>query len=355
MLDMMECLYQHIKYFCKYLINIATALYLYVLIFRYKNSIYSGVNMGPSVIQSITDKLYSLCHQHIEDDLDIYHDVCAIVHEYSSAIKKLESEDCPKEEIKTYLTEARNLHSKSSFISRLQTWPRGYQGDFETIEYLCQGVNKAPNKTIEWHLENMALFGTIAQQHKNKLHWQAQSILDCLYNSVSEGNILIISCGGCVDLRSILSHLSNSNVNIVINDADDDAIHLAHESLDQCWDNIIPITGNCFKKLRDISKHGPYQLILTGGLFDYLSDKYICKLIKHLNPLLAPKGRICFTNVLKPNPWRIWMEYFAEWTLIERNKEDFIRMFSNAGFDDLELKMLKDETSLTGLYELHAA
>lgn len=54
------------------------------------------------------------------------------------------------------------LHSRSPFISRLQSWPRGYPGDFETIESLVQQINRAtpgtePYKTwieylANWHL-----------------------------------------------------------------------------------------------------------------------------------------------------------------------------------------------------------
>ena len=38
---------------------------------------------------------------------------------------------------------ARLIHGKSPFIRRAQIWPRGYPGDFETIEYLVHPINRA--------------------------------------------------------------------------------------------------------------------------------------------------------------------------------------------------------------------
>ena len=35
-----------------------------------------------------------------------------------------------------HLEQIRALHARSPFVARLQAWPRGYAGDFETVEYI---------------------------------------------------------------------------------------------------------------------------------------------------------------------------------------------------------------------------
>ncbi len=47
------------------------------------------------------------------------------------------------------LEPVRRIHARSAFVKRLQEWPRGYPGDFETVEYLCGGRSRAEEGTIE--------------------------------------------------------------------------------------------------------------------------------------------------------------------------------------------------------------
>jgi extracellular factor (EF) 3-hydroxypalmitic acid methyl ester biosynthesis protein len=55
----------------------------------------------------------------------------------------------------------------------MQSWPRGYPGDYETIEYLCECAIKAPPGTIEYFIDQYAVTCNMSQQHRNKLTWQA--------------------------------------------------------------------------------------------------------------------------------------------------------------------------------------
>ena len=48
-----------------------------------------------------------------------------------------------RNEILAHLATARAIHHRSPFAARVTDWPRGYPGDFETVEYLCDAVNHA--------------------------------------------------------------------------------------------------------------------------------------------------------------------------------------------------------------------
>jgi hypothetical protein len=60
---------------------------------------------------------------------------------------------CIREEILRALSAARAVHRRSSFIRRLQTWPRGYRGDFETLEYLIRGPGPVRPRSVAECLE----------------------------------------------------------------------------------------------------------------------------------------------------------------------------------------------------------
>jgi O-methyltransferase involved in polyketide biosynthesis len=83
--------------------------------------------------------------------------------------------------------------------------------------------------------------------------------------------------------------------------------------------------------LRRVREHGPFDLILAGGLFDYLSDKMIARTLSDAWSMLAPEGRIVFTNIATGNPFRVWIEYMGDWKLIERSEEDVASLCRLAG------------------------
>lgn len=80
-----------------------------------------------------------------------------------SEIGESERRGIPRPPLVAALEEVRALHATSPFIRRLQTWPRGYPGDFETIEYICRRSNQADPLGIGYELEQLALDSPIAQ------------------------------------------------------------------------------------------------------------------------------------------------------------------------------------------------
>jgi hypothetical protein len=79
---------------------------------------------------------------------ELYHRMLAVVHQLCAAILACENAEMDPEEIRAVLDPVRRVHARSPFVERLQTWPRGYPGDFETVEYLIggAGANKASDR-----------------------------------------------------------------------------------------------------------------------------------------------------------------------------------------------------------------
>ncbi len=310
--------------------------------------------MSLNELLSTSDKLLAYSHAMPFDDVMAYHKVSCLIHDLCCHIRHAESDGMTREAIVAELVELRALHKKSAFIARLQSWPRGYQGDFETIEYLCDGISNTVTQGIEHYLERIALSSPIAQQHKNKVSWQSQQILRTLFEDPSDTpkKILSIGCGGCRDLRLIQPALKRAEVQIVINDIDAGAIEFSKNHLPDIWDRITPIQGDVFKRLREISRHAEFDLIVAGGLFDYLPDRHACRLLEKLMGMLKPEGKICFTNILTPNFWSVWVEYLADWKLIQRAPDEFREVFDRHGLTNIDISMEADATGLAGLYTL---
>ena len=69
---------------------------------------------------------------------------------------------------------------------------------------------------------------------------------------------------------------------------------------------------------------GARQLIYSAGLFDYLSDRSFVALLSALYEGAEEGGQLLIGNVDQSNPTRYFMEYFAEWFLIHRNRQQLL-------------------------------
>jgi hypothetical protein len=104
--------------------------------------------------------------------------VCA-VHELCGAIQIAE-QALDDEELAILLKPSYDLHAKSPFVRRLQIWPRGYPGDFETIEALLDGRPSIQEDDDAYWIDWYALNCAIACQHRNKVRYQAERVLEGL-------------------------------------------------------------------------------------------------------------------------------------------------------------------------------
>jgi SAM-dependent methyltransferase len=280
----------------------------------------------------------------------LFHKVVAGMHDLCFYILEAEKNGVSRTKIEEIIKPAREIHGRSVFVKRMQDWPRKYPGDFETIEYICSLENKSLYGKVEYYIEEYALNSAIAQQHRNKIQRQSGIILDALLNRQSTQKILSVGCGGSRDFFIIAKYIYDVPCEIVLHDIDSDALELSKKRLNSLSGSVQLIKGNFLQSLRKIEMLGPFDLILAGGLFDYLSDKHISFFLKHaFNNLLNKNGMLFFTNIKKGNPYKVWQEYLADWKLIYRSEDDLVNLLTIAGFSNNAFKIEKDETGLTFL------
>jgi hypothetical protein len=271
-----------------------------------------------------------------------YHRAVSIVHDICDALTLCEATGVADAEIRAVTATAREIHAASPFVTRLQQWPRGYPGDFETIEWLWRGDNRATPGTLAHAIESYALTAAISQQHRNKVSFQAACMLQA-FVTARPCRILSVGCGSSPDLRTVIDQVPAS-ATIVLCDSDKDALSYSRAKLDPIGDRCHLVHGMVPRVLRHVRDYGPFDLILAGGLFDYLSDRFIARTLADAAAMLSPEGRIVFTNIALGNPFRVWIEYMGSWKLIERSEDDIARICRSAGVP--APVMVRDATSL---------
>jgi SAM-dependent methyltransferase len=263
------------------------------------------------------------------------------------AIESCEDAGIDKREILAQLGSARAAHAQSPFIRRAQDWPRGYPGDFETIEYLCNAMNQASEGSLGHALEDLALRGPITGQHRNKVAFQAEAILSACNRKNGGARILSIGCGGCRDIRSIAVQLLQTNAEFVLCDLDYEALDFALHALGPLAERCTYLNATIPRVFRKLVPYGPFDLAIAGGVFDYLPDRWVTLSARNIwHTLLAPQGELIFTNIKRGNPFRVWLEYLANWDLQERDEGEILRCCAEA---DIPKSMVQIQSDGTGL------
>lgn len=272
-----------------------------------------------------------------------YEEALIVVSDLINEIKKLK-EKYSNEEILNKINDIRKAIRKSPLAKRIQDWPRGYPGDFETINYLLQGENNCKNNTFEYFIEDLYLNFDMVQQHKEKVIEQAKQIKEI--SKKENAKVLILACGSCPDLNLIKNDICN-NCTITAINSDKDAIEFSKNRLKNSNLNIKFIEANALRFVNKV-KDNKFDLVLAGGLFDYLSNRAIIHVLKQAKKVLNPNGKVFFTNISvldSNNLGKICMENLGNWNLIERDKENLTFLCNAAGFNNVVVKI--DPTGLT--------
>lgn len=266
---------------------------------------------------------------------------------FSETAAGLEGRGWSVERIREHLAPSRRVFATSSFMQRCQEWPRGYAGDFETIEYLTAGANHSPPNTLGWHIEEILLQSPAVQQHRNKLTYQSLEIARAIARS-PKARVLSLACGGCLDWIPILPSLREFAGQIVLNDSEPAALELAECRLRSATTEYRLEPGNVIRVAKRLASDGPFDLVVAGGLFDYLSDRAIVVLLRVISQsLLTCGGRLLFTNMAAGNPWRHLMEYGSNWTLIERSEARILDICRQADIPSLSVFLKREDSNLT--------
>jgi hypothetical protein len=118
-------------------------------------------------------------------------------------------------------------------------------------------------------------------------------------------------------------------------------------------ERLVTLEGDVVWCAESLEEHGPYDLIVAGGLFDYLDDKWAKKtLTLALNEWLAPGGKLFFTNIATGNPYRLWMTCVADWFVIERTEQELTALVSSVRPNDCRVQIERDTTSLALLVDV---
>jgi SAM-dependent methyltransferase len=242
--------------------------------------------------------------------------------------------------------------ARSAFLRRLREWPRGYPGDFETIEYMMEATNHSEPGSLEYFCEEYLLRSPPASQHRNKL-WAQAEVIQRVARESPRAKILSLGCGGGLDLDMASGLLNRVAAHVTLCDIEADALALCLKRLNSARVNATVIEGNALQRLPELGAHGPFDLVVAGGLFDYIPDALLKRYLPRMvRDLVRPGGTFFFTNIAKGNPYGTWLRVFGNWQLHERSEVDLRELGLRALGIGGDIGIRRDTTGLAFLIEL---
>jgi SAM-dependent methyltransferase len=276
----------------------------------------------------------------------LYHQALSDLHGLLAAASAAEVAGVSLTELRRATAAARHFCARySPTLAHTQAWPRGYPGDFELIERLLDAKPGAAPETLKLALETGVLQLPIVWQHRAKVAWQAQLVRRRLGGGATNVRVLSIACGGSRDLLLLEPH-ELDRIELALSDLDPAALALSERRLRSRVRGLTCLPGNALRSANRMRAAGPFDVILIGGLLDYLPERAARTLLRQATAMLAPGARLGTTNIATGNPWRLMLDLVAGWTLIARSRQEMTLLMS---LPDVTSSITLDDSGLTWL------
>ncbi len=250
---------------------------------------------------------------------------------------------------KEFINRTHCMFSKSYFMNHARIWPKGYQGDYKILEGIYRNIPLSQG--IGYFMDYHFLQATLAKACRGRLA-KSKEILGAEFMKRETPRFLDLGCGSSRDLFEMAEEIKKSGASLTCVDIDEDALlfslnRLSFAGLDDQVKFRKYNVGRMINRERNLREFGPQDIIYSAGVFNYLPDDIIPKLIGSLYELLSPGGRliIAFEDASLYVPQEY--QWIINWDgLLQRTQTDCHSFFKAAGFLNEKLKTDRDETGV---------
>jgi len=220
---------------------------------------------------------------------------------------------------------------------RMYAKPRGYAGDFLTIDWIYQNNPQGAGR-LGPLLDRCFLNLPAAQAVRNRRGLLAEHIHTALEQAVGRSaQITSLACGPAAEIFDVFETLDDpTRLRATLIDIDLQALAFVSDKSDRynLRRQMELVNGNLVYLAtgRQQLKLGPQDLVYSIGLIDYFSDKFVILLLNYVHGLLRPGGKVVLGNIHPKNPTRALMDHILDWKLIHRSEDDMNRLFKASSF-----------------------
>jgi len=221
--------------------------------------------------------------------------------------------------------------------ARTLTKPRGYAGDYLTIEsmYADQPGGVAPLGPL---LDDCIMGFPPSLAVRNRRGLLAEEIVAVVEACDGQtARIMSLACGPAREIFDVFETLPEaSRLKATLIDFDLQALAYVAERRDGLGlQRSITLTPENLIHLaigRKTIAVDEQDLVYSIGLIDYFPDELVVKLMSLIHSLLRPGGKAILGNFHPSNTCKAFMDHVLEWRLVHRSEADMDRLYRASAF-----------------------
>ncbi len=236
----------------------------------------------------------------------------------------------------------------SRLIDRSYVKPRGYAGDYLTIEMVYRnravGQRRLGPLIDRWFLDIPA-----SRAVKNRRGLLAGVIRE-MAAETSDLRVTSIASGPARELFDVLQTGTAADVYASCVDVDAGALAYTRGTAERAGvsDRLRLVQANAVKLAlgRESVELADQDLIYSVGLIDYLRDDLVVALLDWIHSRLRPGGTVMVGNFDIANPDRAFMDHVLDWRLIHRSVDDLRALFERSRFSGVPVRIRTEGTGI---------
>lgn len=218
------------------------------------------------------------------------------------------------------------------FFNRSYHKPHGYAGDFRMIEWMYDLEGDPCADPTQPGIVNCLdhVFATLPCVHSvwERRHWLAQLLRAEYRRCGGRLRVLDVACGGARYIADFLSSLPDaSGVELTLVDQDPAALEYCRTVSLSHWEPQLMARCLPIHRLAVTPSGGPFDMVISAGLFDYLDTAAGAGLLTHLVGMTAPGGVTAVANFHPADPSRNVRDWLGDWSLIHRDEAGLAALF----------------------------
>lgn len=223
-----------------------------------------------------------------------------------------------------------------------RTKPRGYAGDFEMLEKICNRFccEHPLGRVMDEYFQQQA--APQAVRDRTQLLTE-ELILHNKRKKVGRYRIVSVGSGPAREIRSAIDKASThlrTKWNVTLLDLDQNALDFAMEAVTPSLEphGLSCIRTNLSRLPRNAklaAELAPADFLFSSGFFDYLEDPAARDMLAFFWRCLAPGGQFRVYNFAPANTSRAYMEWIGNWYLNYRNETDLRKLAVDSGIEPL--------------------
>ena len=223
----------------------------------------------------------------------------------------------------------------AELLARTNLKPRGYAGDSEVMRLIYANDFRGPTVFAQF-MHKYPVELAAAQAVRNRRALVGEWVREHVAKHQGEPlRVLSVACGPAEELQEIVRTKEEvAAIKFTLLDQDTQALGEARAVIDRLEQKLgtrLQVKTLC-TSVRTMQQGGapieggPFDLVYSMGLFDYLTDTTATAVLAWLYGRMAPGGELIVGNFHSRNPSRVFMEYWADWTLWYRNEGELLRL-----------------------------